>query len=399
MNIKLPKLNTTIANVYQTQQRLTGLFVSAGSMLAILLELLLVVAGFTFAVVGGHQNPMTIALFAVIGALMAALVTKMTLTNAAKLRASLDRENDLRQDYKERSKGETVPADVKAELDQDIKEAGRGRWWIYILIGFGVLISIVCEKFAIDLLFKSVENWYLSNGLSVFLSCLVSCTVVSGELHKKRDAELIKDSLKHDSFLRLAAEANVYDSFNHKMIDAASTHVEQVLDQAVLGAYAQSLVYQSIETSTGTQNFAAQVDAIRSQQLQLARIREDQKHRLLAKVRGENEPQTDPIKPIQLHSLDEIETRFEGGTEGINEEIVPIQLHGLDEPTEPFQGEKTEGENGDRYASDYASQVELLYRENPAVTPTQIAKSLGCSYGTAKKWLERVKPSKPNNAS
>lgn len=391
------KLNTTIAHIYQTQQRLTGLFVSVGSMLAILLEIGLIVAGF---VVKGSQSTSNVVLwvlFGIVGFLVALLVTKMTLTNATKLRASLDDENKLRMDHKERGKGEEITPEVQSELDKDIRETKKGRWTIYALIGVGVLASIVCETFVMQLLFAQLQPELLGEAMSVFLSTLVSCTVVSGELHKKRDTDIIRSSLSHESLLELAAKANVYDEFNKKMIGAASSHVEQVLDNAVLGAYAQSLVYQSIEESTGAINFAQQVENVRQQQLQIARFREDKKQRLLSKMRGEKDPQTDPIKPIQLHSLDEIETRFEGGTVGVNEGIEPLKLYPTDEPTEPFQSVKIEGENGDRYASDYASQIEALYHENPALTPTQIAKSLGCSYGTAKKWLERVKPVKPAN--
>ncbi len=397
MKLKPFSLNTTIASVYQTQQRLTGLFVSAGSMIAILLELSLIVAGFVIKASETSSNWVIYGLFALVGFLVALLIVKLTLTNAAKLRASLNAENDLKADYRERSEGKTVTQKVQAELDNDIAETKKGRWTIYLLIGVGALASIICETFVMHLLFQQLKPDLLGDVLSVFLSALVSSTVISGELHKRRDTEIIKHSLSHDSLLELAAKANTYDAFNRKMINAASTHVEQVLDQAVLGAYAQSLVYSSIEESTGTQNFAQQVESIRARQLQIARFKEDQEQRLLAEIRGKKDPQTDPIKPIQLHSLDEIETRFQGGTEGVNRGIEPLKLYPTDEPTEPFQGEKFEGENGDRYASDYASQVEALYHENPSVTPTQIAKSLGCSYGTAKKWLERVKPIKPAN--
>lgn len=393
------KLNTTIAHIYQTQQRLTGLFVSAGSMLAIALELGLIVTGFVIkAWESSPNNYGLMVLFGIIGLLVALLVTKMTLTNASKLRASFDAENDLKAAHKERGKGKTITSDIQAELNKDIKETKKGRWTIYALIGVGVLASIVCETFVMHLIFNSLTPELLGEGLSIFLSTLVSCTVVSGELHKKRDTDIIRSSLSHESLLELAAKANVYDEFNKKMIGAASTHVGQVLDQDVLGAYARTLVFRSIEESTGTTNFAQQVETVRKQQLQIARFKEDQKERLLAEMRGEKDPQTDPIKPIQLHSLDEIETRFQGGIEGVKEGIQPLKLYPLEETVEPFQGEKFEGENGERYSSDYASQIEALYHENPAVTPTQIAKSLGCSYGTAKKWLERVKPSKPNNA-
>lgn len=393
MKLKLPKLNTTIASVYQTQQRLTGLFVSVGSMLAILLELGLIVAGF---VIKGSQSTSNIVLwvlFGFAGLLVALLVTKMTLTNATKLRASLDAENKLRREHKERGKGKDIPLEVKSELDKDIKETKKGRLMIRILIGFGALASIVCETFVMQLLFSSLQPQWLGEGMSIFLSTLVSCTVVSGELHKKRDTDIIRSSLSHESLLELAAKANVYDEFNKKMINAASTHVGQVLDQDVLGAYARTLVFTSIEESTGTTNFAQQVETVRKQQLQIARFKEDQKERLLAEMRGEKDPQTDPIKPIQLHSLEEIETRFQGGTEEGNEEIVPIQLHSLDEPVEPNRGTILKGTN----PSEYGDQIEALYRQNPAIKAADIARQTGCTYHTAKKWLERVKPIKPAN--
>ena len=393
MKLKPFSLNTTIASVYQTQQRLTGLFVSVGSMLAILLEIGLIVAGFVLKGIQSTSNVVLWVLFGFVGFLVALLVTKMTLTNATKLRASLDAENKLRADHRERGKGKIIPPEVQSELDKDIKETKKGRWTICILIGVGVLASIICETFVMQLLFAQIKPESLGEAMSFFLSTLVSCTVVSGELHKKRDTDIIRSSLSHESLLELAAKSNVYDEFNKKMINAASDHVGKVLDQDVLDAYARTLVFRSIEESTGTQNFAQQVESIRAQQLQIARFKEDQKQRLLAEMRGEKDPQTDPIKPIQLHALDEIETRFEGGTEEGNEEIVPIQLHATDEPVEPNRGTILKG----TIPSEYGDQIEALYRQNPSIKAAEIARQTGCTYHTAKKWLERVKPIKPAN--
>ena len=294
-------MNTLIARIYQTQQRLTGLFVSAGSMLAITLELSLIVAGFVIkSEQSAPDNYALMVLFAIVGLLVALLITKLTLTNAAKLRLSLDAERALSDEYKENAKGKILPSDVKAVLDKDIKDVASGRRAICLLIAIGSLASIVCEMFVMQILFSSLKPEWLGTGLSFFLSALVSCTVVSGELHKKRDSELIKSSFSRDSFLELAAKANVYDAFNHKMISEASTYVEQVLDKDVLATYARTLVYKSIKESTGTQGFAAQVEAVRVQQLQLARVQEDTKQRILAEVRGENDVDTDPVQPIRL---------------------------------------------------------------------------------------------------
>lgn len=297
------KLNTTIANIYQTQQRLTGLFVSAGSMLAIILELSLIIVGFVIKASQSTSSYVLWALFGIVGLLVALLVTKLTLTNAAKLRASLDAEKDLRASYKERSKGKMLSSEVKEELDGDIKEISSGRAVIYVLIGAGVLASIICETFVMQLLFRSLQPDWLGESLSIFLSTLVSCTVVSGELHKKRDSDIIKASLTHDSFLELAAKANTYDAFNKKMLDTASTHVEEILDRNVLATYAKTLVFRSIEEATGTQNFAKQVEDIRNQQLQIARLNEDRKQRLLAEVRGQNDVDTEPVAPIRLQDF------------------------------------------------------------------------------------------------
>jgi hypothetical protein len=372
-------MNTIIAKIYQCQQRLTGLFVSAGSMLAIVLELSLIVAGFVIKASQSTSNYTLMALFGIVGLLVALLITKLTLTNAAKLRASLDAENALQRTYKERAKGMTLPEDVEKELKKDIKEACHGRFAIYVLISIGVLASIICETFVMQLLFSTLQPVWLGDALSVFLSTLVSCTVVSGELHKGRDADIIRASLTHDSFLELAAKANVNDAFNKKVIAKASTHVEQVLDTTVLATYTQQLVYRSIEESTGTQNFALQVEDARQQQLQLARLREDQKHRLLAEIRGETEPTTEPVKPIKLYSENEIVPL-------VVSPICPIQSHDTEEPAEPIQ-DTTRG----TMPSDFGDKIEALYRQNPDIGAAEIARQVRCTYHTARKWLDRLK--------
>jgi hypothetical protein len=364
------KLNTTIASVYQAQQRLTGLFVSVGSMLAIILELGLIVAGFAVKGSESTSNVTLWLLFGVAGLVVALMITKLTLTNATKLRTSLDSENQLRGVYKERSKGKGfIAEDVQAELDKDIRDSKSGRMSIYILIGIGALASIVCETFVMQFLFKGLQPAWAGDILSIFLSTLVTSTVVSGELHKERDADIIRKSLSHDSFLELAAKANVYDAFNQKILAEASTHVEEVLDSTVLATYARTLVFSSIEESTGEANFALHVEGARQKQLQIARMQEDTKQRLLSVVRGEEEVHTEPTPPIQ-----------------------PIQLHPMQPVLEPIQGAISEGMICRRNTSDFSAKIEKLYHDNPAISPAQVAKIAGCTYHTAKKWLERVKP-------
>ena len=376
--MKLPNINTAIANTYQSQQRLTGLFVSVGSMLAIVLELGLVVAGFT--VVGSHVTPALWALWGCIGFLFALLVTKLTLTNATKLRISLDNEKVLRACHKERGKElGIIPVDVQSELNKDIKECKSGRAAIYSLIGIGALMSITCETFVMELLFTTMRPAVIGDALSFLLSSLVTCTVVSGELHKERDADIIRKALSHDSFLELAAKATVYDAFNRNLIREASTHVKEVLDHDVMGEYAKRLVFTSTEESTGTQNFALQIEQSKTKRLQENRLLEDSKVRMLKQLRGEEDIDTEPTPLIR----------------GINEGEIEGITARVEEPVSINQGE-IEGINEGivcrRYTSDFASQIEELYRGNPDVTPSQISKIVGCNYGTAKKWLARVKP-------
>jgi hypothetical protein len=57
-----------------------------------------------------------------------------------------------------------------------------------------------------------------------------------------------------------------------------------------------------------------------------------------------------------------------------------------------IQGVVFEGDNGRRYGSNYSIQIENLYKDDPSITPAQVAKMAGCSATTAKKWLARVKP-------
>ena len=378
--MKLFNINSTIASTYQAQQRLTGLFVSAGSMLAILLELSLIVAGFT--IVGGRVTPGLSWLWGCIGLLFALLVTKLTLTNATKLRISLDNEKALRNAHKERGKDlGVIPANVQAALDKDIEESKSGRFTIRFLIGLGALMSIVCETFVMQLLFTAVHPAMLGGALSIFLSCLVTSTVVSGELHKERDADIIRKALSHDSFLELAAKATVYDGFNRKLIHEASTHVEEVLDRDVMGEYARRLVFSSIEENTGTRNFALQIEQVKTRRLQENRRSDDAEVRMLKCLRGQDDVNTEPNQVIRGETLDRpVEP---------NQGFIFDDAQAVNEPVSSIQGfvSKTT-----QYDSDYADLIEKLYHENPNITPNEIVRRLGCKRPTAIKWLARVRP-------
>ena len=378
--MKMPNINAAIASTYQTQQRLTGLFVSMGSILAIILEIGLVVAGFT--IVGSRVTPGLQILWGCIGLLFALLVTKLTLTNATKLRISKDNEKVLRIAHKERGKDlGTIPANVQAALDQDIAETQTGRITIRFLIGMGALMSIVCETFVMHLLFTAVHPAILGDALSIFLSCLVTSTVVSGELHKERDADIIRNALTHDSFLELAAKATVYDGFNRKLIREASTHVEETLDRDVMGEYARRLVFTSIEESTGTRNFALQIEQVKARRLQENRRSDDAEVRMLKCLRGQNDVDTEPNQVMRGETLDRpVEPNqgfiFDDG-QAVNEPVSSIQ---------GFVSKTTQ------YDSEYADLIEKLYHENPNITPNEIVRRLGCKRPTAIKWLARVKP-------
>lgn len=293
-------MNGLIAKAHKIQRKFIGVIVASGSVLAFLLSFILIVAGIevTALMHPPTTNNVGFGAYAFVwifaGALIAILIERLTLTNCAKLRITREKIELINEDY---SCIETPTNDTDLERQKDVKLVEKGRWSIILLIVLGTSLSMMCESFIIHFLFGNFQvilGWIAS----LFLSGLVSYTLISSELHKGLDAEVIHESLNADTFLAVAARANVTDHVNQQMLKKATTKVKEIVgSEVMLSAIDQAVIADVDDVMEGNGRIILRIDNEREQKrAQIAREK-DLTRQQLSLVKGSGD--TEPLSVIQ----------------------------------------------------------------------------------------------------
>ncbi len=379
-----------VADSHRRQQLLLGYCIAKGSYLALIVNTIVVPVGLVVlgAQISGSVWSFLSVVLAVIGCVVAILTDTMTLSSAARVRKSHEAMRALEARYDQMLEDEMTEA-LKKRKRRDMNRLRKTHASNEVSLIFFILVSAGLGDIFWHWCLQGLHNDVLSWSFSVVFSLLVSGTMCASQLYKADNDALIGESIEASNFMALALKKDADAKAVSILAKKYQTEITELAENTDVIRMAISEHSETIydELLAGGQGRIP----LRIQQEKYAE-RELTKQQLALMSGG-------PIEPIKLHEEEEILPSIEPVKLHDESEFKPLNFHPRQEPVEPFQGVKFEGENGDRYTSDYASQVEALYHENPAVTPTQIAKSLGCSYGTAKKWLERVRPVKPNNAS
>lgn len=295
-------MNTFIAKAHRLQRKSIGLIIASGSVLAFLLSFILIVAGIEMTAL---MHPLTSnkwgqVVYAIVwgaAALMIGiLIERLTTTNSTKLRIMRDKVELIEEELAQIQ--EPTEA-TKAEFGKDIASAKKGRSSIIFLMSLGTGLSMMCESFIIHFLFVSWQpivigpvsinvGWIAS----LFLSGLVSYTLISSELHKRLDAEVIHESLNADNFLAIAAHANIKDRVNEQVLVQSTVKVDEITSSDVmLNAIDQAVVKNVDEVMDGRGQIVLRIDDEREQKrLQIAHERELTKSQLSVIKGGMTEP-------------------------------------------------------------------------------------------------------------
>lgn len=229
-------MNGFIAKAHRLQRKCIGLIVAAGGILAFILSFILIVAGIetTALIYPPTDNLFGRIVYAIIWGIAAlmigVLIERLTTTNSTKLRIMRENVEEIEERF---ASIEDPTATVKKEKEKDIEAAKKGRRSIIFLIGLGTSLSVMCESFIIHFLFTSWQP-YIGWIASLFLSGLVSYTLISSELHKRQEAEVIRDSLNTDSFLGVAAQATIKDRVHERMLSQSIVKVDEITDSEVM---------------------------------------------------------------------------------------------------------------------------------------------------------------------
>ncbi len=293
-------MNTFIAKAHRMQRKCIGLIVASGSVLAFVLSFILIVSGIEMTAL---LHPPTTNLWGlvpyaivwIIAALMIGiLIERLTTTNSTKLRIMRDKVTAIEENF---ARIEDPTEHVKSEKDKDIKSAKKGRNSIVFLIILGTGLSMMCESFIIHFLFTSwnpVVGWIAS----LFLSGLVSYTLISSELHKKHESAVIHDSLDTDNFLGVAAHATIKDRVHECILAQSATKVDEITDSEVmLQAIDQAVVKHVDEVMQGDGEIVERIADEREQtRLRIAQERERTRQQLsIIRDGGTPEPLSSPV--------------------------------------------------------------------------------------------------------
>jgi uncharacterized membrane protein YedE/YeeE len=293
-------MNSLIAKAHRMQRKFIGVIVASGSVLAFILSFILIVAGIevTALMKPPTSNNVGYWIYAIVwmfaGSLIAVLIERLTLTNCAKLRIVREKVELINEDY---AHIENPTNDTDLERQKDIEKAQKGQLSIILLIAMGTGLSMMCESFIIHFLFGNFQvilGWIAA----FFLSGLVSYTLISSELHKGLDADVIHESLNADTFLGIAARANVTDHTNQHILAKSTTKVREIANSDVmLSAIDQAVIADVDDAMEGNGRIILRIDNEREQKrLQMAREK-DLTRQQLSLIKG-GDGDTEPLTAI-----------------------------------------------------------------------------------------------------
>jgi hypothetical protein len=305
-------MNGLIAKTHRTQRKFLGAIVASGSMLAFILSFILIVSGITVTAlmkppttnIVGYCSYVIVWIFA--GSLIAILIERLTLTNCAKLRIIREKVELINEDY---ARIEKPTNDTELERQKDIEKAEKGRWSVILLVVLGTGLSMMCESFIIHFLFGSFQI-FVGWVAALFLSGLVSYTLISSELHKGLDAEVVHESLNADTFLAIAARANITDHTNEQILAKATTKVREITNsEALTKAIDHAVIADVDDVMQGDGKIIYYIDSEREQKrLQMQRENELTLQQL-SLVKGGNESNTEPSLSILQTPVERAKSR------------------------------------------------------------------------------------------
>ena len=295
-------MNNSIAKIHKLQRKTLGLIVASGSILALCLSFLLIVAGIeiTALLYPPTSDKFGLLLYAIIWGIAAlmigVLIERLTTTNCAKLRIMRDKIDLIEENF---TAIEEPTEDTKLECEKDKIAAQKGRSSIILLIALGTGLSMMCESFIIHFLFVSWHPIVIGPILinigwiaSLFLSGLVSYTLISSELHKRLDADVLHESLNADTFLATAARANIKDRVNEQILIQSSTKVDEITQSGVMtSAIDRAVIKQVDDVMQGNGEIVLRIDDEReAKRLQLLQDKERTRQQLSVIRGGDTEP-------------------------------------------------------------------------------------------------------------
>ena len=299
-------LNGFIATAHRLQRKTLGAVMAMGGVVAYLLSIILIVSGIVLqafiykpSVFSGAMIVVYSIVWGIAALCIGVLVERMTLGGCSKYRIATERREIIQENF---DKIVDPTPETGRQYSSDIARENKNRYSSAWLIVLGATLSIFCENFVVQYLFTGWTPMQIGPVSipigtigSLFLSGLVSYTLISSELHKKQESDVIHESITADSFLPTATRADVTDRVYQQMLKRSSTKVDEISESETIDSAFEQAVLQDIDSLLdGKGTIILRIDNERRQkemQIEADKQRTRQQLRLLKG--GESTPEED----------------------------------------------------------------------------------------------------------
>lgn len=238
--------NMGIAKTHRWSRKFVGYITAAGTVIAYVLSFFTVIAGvviYSWQVFDRSQWYMWVV-SGIIGALLSVLVERLTLTQAAKVRHVKERKDAINEVY---DKTEDRTQEVEANRTRELAQASKGRNAAVLLMIVGVIVSTAAGTLFWHFVLHAMPVWQAWLFSTIF-SGIVSFTLVSSELHKRLDTNVIGESIVADSFIQLAAREDARDSVIQKFADQHEAALATALDAGTMQQIADATALSTVDS-------------------------------------------------------------------------------------------------------------------------------------------------------
>lgn len=265
-------MNMRIAKLHKFSRKFVGWITAAGPIIAYALSIFTIVAGVIIYATKIWPDAWWYWIVAgVIGMLFSLLVERLTLTQAAKVRTAREKREDIEVAYA-RVKDLTNAALAHKQRELDLVKTGGAE----VLMLAGILISTAAGTLFWHYLLQGLPEWQ-AWGFSTLFSALISFTLVSSELHRHLENEVVSGSIMADHFTDLAGREDARDRVIAEFAEKHEGALQKTLDHNTVGEIAD---YQAQQTLDDVLNGKGQIPMHIQREREARRIASDREREL-----------------------------------------------------------------------------------------------------------------------
>jgi len=235
--------NMSIARIHKFSRKFVGWITAVGPVVALAVSILTIVIGvIIYATKIWSAWPYWVAAGG-IGILFSLLVERLTLTQAAKVRTIREKKDAIEAAY---AKVERPTDTTLKNKDQALEQAEKGNAGAWSLMLLGALVSTCAGTLFWHYILQALPFWQ-SWSFSTLFSAIVSFTLVSSELHRHLDNEVISSSIVADHFIDMAGREDARDKTIARFAEKHDEALEKALDHDTVGDIADFTAQRTLD--------------------------------------------------------------------------------------------------------------------------------------------------------